>query len=246
MEHLKSLGIETLTLDVQSESSITACVSKLTSLDILVNNAGALLTMPVVDISIPDAKELFDLNVWSYIAITQAFLPLLLKSPKGGMIVNQTSSAAVTILPFQSIYNASKAALVMFSDTLRLELQAFDIKVVDLRSGYVNTNIGKNHMENKQPQLPEGSIYEPAKEEAEKILRQEKLKGQGMEARKWAREVVRDLIKEKPPPVIWRGESAWIARIAAVLPFGLFDNMVKKMIGLDVVERMVREARGLK
>lgn len=47
MTQLTSLGIETLTLDVLSDSSIAACVSKLDKLDILVNNAGACYSMPV-------------------------------------------------------------------------------------------------------------------------------------------------------------------------------------------------------
>ncbi len=47
MTELTSLGIETLTLDVLSDSSITACVNKLSNLDILVNNAGACYSMPV-------------------------------------------------------------------------------------------------------------------------------------------------------------------------------------------------------
>src|ERR1700748_1171583 len=68
MKELSALGIETLTLDVLSDSSIAACVSQLTSLDILVNNAGAGYSMPVSDISITEAKKLFDLNVWSQIA----------------------------------------------------------------------------------------------------------------------------------------------------------------------------------
>lgn len=63
MSNLVSLGIETLQLDVQSKSSIATCVSKVSSLDILVNNAGAQFLMPVVDVSIPEAKKLFDLNV---------------------------------------------------------------------------------------------------------------------------------------------------------------------------------------
>jgi 1-acylglycerone phosphate reductase len=67
---LASLGIKTLTLDVLSDSSIAACVSKLSSLDVLINNAGAEFLMPVSDVSIPDAKKLFDLNDWSYIAMT--------------------------------------------------------------------------------------------------------------------------------------------------------------------------------
>lgn len=177
MEQLTSLGIETLTLDVQSQSSIAACVGKLSSLDILVNNAGMQFLMPVVDVSIPEAKKLFDLNVWSHIAMTQAFLPLLLKSPDG-MIVNQRSVAAVTTLPFQAV---------------------------------------------------------------EKAMRQEEFEDRGMPAQKWAKSVVQDLLKKTPPSVIWRGESAWLTRLASVLPFGMFDGMVKKLTGLDIVERTVRK-----
>ena len=82
MEQLTARGIETLTLNVQSDSSIAACVGKLSSLDILVNNAGATFLMPVVDVSIAEAKKTFELNVWSYIAVTQAFMPLLLESKR--------------------------------------------------------------------------------------------------------------------------------------------------------------------
>ncbi|KAI4160252.1 MAG: hypothetical protein L6R39_000247 [Caloplaca ligustica] len=239
MDQLTTLGIETLTLDVQSESSIAACVGKLPGLDILVNNAGAQYLMPVVDASIPEAKELFDLNLWSHIAVTQAFLPLLLRSPRG-MIVNQTSVGAVTTIPFQAIYNSSKAALAMLSDSLRLELQPFGIAVIDLRTGVVKTNLIKNLNQSKHPSLPKGSIYEPAKETVEKALRQEGFENQGMPAEKWAKLVVQDLLKQKPPPVVWKGESAWLTRIATVLPFGMLDGMVKKLTGLDVVERAVR------
>ncbi|MCJ1371078.1 hypothetical protein MMC20_002293 [Loxospora ochrophaea] len=240
MKQLASLGIETLTLDVQSESSIAACISKLSGLDILVNNAGAQFLMPVVDVPIPEAKRLFDLNVWSHIAMTQAFLPLLLKSPKG-MIVNQTSVGAVTTIPFQAVYNSSKAAMAMFSDSLRLELQPFGIKVVDLRTGVIRTNLIKNMKELNQPSLPKGSIYEPAREAVEKALRQEGFEDTGMPAQKWAELVVQDLLKKSPPSVVWRGESAWLTRIATILPFGMFDGMVKKLTGLDIVEQNVQK-----
>jgi len=86
MSQMLSLGIETLELDVLSGESIARCVGQIMSLDRIVNNAGGGMHMPVSDLSIPEAKRLFDLNVWSHIAVTQAFLPLLLKSK--GMIVN--------------------------------------------------------------------------------------------------------------------------------------------------------------
>ncbi|KAL8647290.1 MAG: hypothetical protein Q9210_005648 [Variospora velana] len=240
MEQIASLGIETLALDVQSEESIAACVNRLSSLDILVNNAGAQYLTPVVDASLSEAKALFDLNVWAHIAVTQAFMPLLLESSHA-MIVNQTSVGAVTTLPFQAIYNSSKAALAMLSDSLRLELQPFGIVVVDLRTGVVKTNLIKNLNQAKHPSLPKGSIYQPAKETVEKALRQEGFEDKGMPAEDWARLVVQDLLKQKPPSVIWRGESAWLTRLATLLPFGMLDGVVKKLSGLDVVERAVRK-----
>ena len=158
MKDLSSRGIDTITLDVQDEASIAACVSQLPSLDMLVNNAGATYVMPIVDADLNEAKKLFDLNVWSHIAVTQAFIPLLLKS-HCGMIVNQTSVGAVTTIPFGAIYNSSKAALAMLSNTLRLELQPFNIKVVDLRTGLVKTKLISNMKESKQPSLPAGRFH---------------------------------------------------------------------------------------
>lgn len=98
--------------------------------------------MPVSDLSIPEAKKLFDLNVWACLAVTQAFLPLLLKSK--GMVVNHTSAASLASIPFQSAYNAFKAAMASFSNMQRLELKPFGIMVVDLKSGFVNSNIYNN------------------------------------------------------------------------------------------------------
>jgi 1-acylglycerone phosphate reductase len=90
MSALKALGIETLTLDVLDEDSIVAYVAKISDrgLDIMVNNAGATYTMLFSDLSIPEAKKL---NIWSYLAVTQAFLLLLLESK--GMMVNHNSAA---------------------------------------------------------------------------------------------------------------------------------------------------------
>ena len=253
MSELDSLdGIELLPLDIQSSSSIANCVNKLSSLDILINNAGGQYPMPVSDVSIAEGKKLFDLNLWSHIAVTQAVLPLLLQS-KGGLIANHTSISACTTFPFLSIYNASKAALAMYSDTLRLELAPFDINVVELRSGLVNSTFIDNNLrrqneggnaEVKKDILPEKSIYQPAKVAVEKILRFDAFVGKGMSCDTWAQGVVSDLLRPKPPGVIWRGENVWLARLATILPFGMLDGLVKKLMGLDQVEKDIREARG--
>lgn len=236
MAHLVSLGVETLTLDVLSDSSIAACVQNIPALDILVNNAGAGYSMPFSDLSIAEGKKIFDLNVWSYLAVTQAFLPLLLKSK--GTIVNHTSVASAMTLPFQSVYNASKAAIAKFSDTQRLELAPFGITVLDLKTGVVSSTIYPKAMDNK---LPKGSIYEIARQDIEKVLRAEEMAGSKMPADQWARGVAQDVLRKTPPPNIWRGSQAWLVWLSTLLPFGMFDGMVKKMTKLDVVEQMARK-----
>ncbi|KAG8531807.1 uncharacterized protein KY384_003443 [Bacidia gigantensis] len=240
MKKLAEQGIETMALDVESESSISTCVSQIPQLDILVNNAGAMYYMPVTDISIAQAKKIFDLNVWSHIAVTQAFIPLIVKSPRG-MIVNQTSAASVTAIPFQSVYSASKAALAMLSATLRLELQPFGIAVVDLRTGGINTGFLESTNKSKTPSLPESSIYQPVKEPVERVLRREGLQGFGPSPEKWAKDVVQDLLRKHPPPEIWRGELAWFAWFATKLPSGMFDGIIKKFSGMDVVEKAMQK-----
>ena len=194
-----------------SDSSIADSVGKLSELDILVNNAGGGYNMPMSDIYIPETKKFFDLNVWSYIAVTQAFLPLLLKSK--GMIVNQTSVASANALPFQSTYSASKAAIAMYFDVLRLELSPFDITVVDLKTGSVKSNFFAN-MDATQLSLPKDSVYEPAR-------------------------VMQDLLKKTPPPNIWRGAQAWLVRLSTILPAGMLTGTAKKITGFDVVEKIL-------
>ncbi|KAG9237400.1 hypothetical protein BJ875DRAFT_156366 [Amylocarpus encephaloides] len=240
MSHISSLGIETLVLDVLSDTSIASCVAKLPSLDILVNNAGAGYTVTVTDIDIAKAKKLFDLNVWSYIAVANAFLPLLMRSKNGGMIINNTSIVSEVALPFQAAYNASKAAVSMFSQIQRLELATFNITVVELKTGVVVSNFLASKEVALPSTVPEESIWVKAKEEVERGLRQDSMVGTGIEAGKWARGVVGDVLKTSPPPVIWRGGSAFLVRLGTVLPFGTLDGTAKKTTGLDVVQDILK------
>ena len=246
MASLKAVNIDTLTLDVTSDDSISACVSEVTRLtggllDVLINNAGAQYNMPISDLPIAEAKKIFDLNVWGCISAIQAFIPLLIKAGDGALIVNHTSAGSLAGLPFQSAYNASKAAFAMFSEILRLELEAFNIKVVDLKTGGVKSNIIPNLT---STELPKDSIYDVAREEAGRMLSGEHLKslqGVYMEADVWAEGVVRDLTKPKPPYQVWRGGQAWMARIGTLLPVGMFDGKLKEITGLDAVIGKIKE-----
>ena len=237
MASLESRGIETFTLDVLSDSSIKACVSEISSLtggtlDILVNNAGGGYNMPVADIEIAKAKELFDLNVWSYITVAQAFLPLLIKSK--GMLVNNTSISSVAPTPHSSVYHASKAAAAMFSDHQRIELAPFGIKVIDLKTGCVHTNFHRNRSDNST--LPEGSIYEPVREETERAIAARHFNNR-QDLTEWSEQVVGDLLKSNPPPQVWRGVESFKTWMEATFSPTVtwFDKAYAKMVGLDLL-----------
>jgi NAD(P)-dependent dehydrogenase (short-subunit alcohol dehydrogenase family) len=264
---LAEQGIQTLALDITSDTSIASGVSAVTAslpptkgLDILINNAAANYTMPLADASLPAARALFDTNVWAQLAVTQAFLPLLLRSTSPStssspspspsnfqpMIVNHTSVGSVAALPFQGIYNASKAALAMLSQTLRMELSPFDIRVIDLKTAGVKTNIIANSNFNNTSQterLPEGSIYGSAREAVEKIMSQEAYVDRGISAEQWAGEVVGLLLGRNPPAVIWRGESASLARVVSAVPCGLMEGVVRRVSGFEEVEGLIRKGR---
>jgi len=90
------------------------------------------------------------------------------------MIINHASVGSRAALPFQGIYNASKAALAMLTETMRLELAAFGIAVIDLKTAGVHTNIiANNNVNAKAGRLPAGFIYEPARKVVEEAMSQE-------------------------------------------------------------------------
>ena len=235
-------GIEKLALDVTSDN-IKECVkevSRLTdgTLDMLVNNAGVGYIMPLSDADLHTSRQVFEINVFARLAVTQAFLPLILKSK--GVIVNQSSIASVVNSPMQGIYSASKAAAAMLNDTLRIELKPFGVKVIELKSGLVHTNFLKNSMGSVQ--LPKSSIYSIAKREVEEKLQGSFYLDGAMKRDEYAKQVVAELMKDNPPIRIWKGGKtyeAWVA--SSIAPTIAFDRALAEMGALGVVAKRVTE-----
>ena len=253
MSSLAAQGIETLAVDVTSAASVAAAVRAVSSslpngrgLDMLINNAGRGYTMPLMDVSLDEAKATFDLNVWAHIAVTQAFLPLLLRSATAGRapaVVNNTSVSSVAALPFLGVYSSSKSALAMLTETLRFELAPLGVRVVELKTGNVRTNIISNLHGGSEKKLPAESVYAPAREIVERSLRQEDFVDYGVPAERWAAEVSALLLARNPPAVVWKGENAFLGWLGTILPRGWLDGYVKKLSGLDKAEEILKESR---
>lgn len=76
--------------------------------------------MPALDIDIEELKTIFDVNLFGVVRMTQAFSTPLIN--RKGLIVNVGSLAAYAPYVFGASYNATKAALLAYGNTLRIEL----------------------------------------------------------------------------------------------------------------------------
>ena len=206
--------------------------------------------MPLADASIEKGRELFELNVWAVLRVTQAFLPLLMKSTHGGMIVNNTSIGSVVSAPLLGVYNASKAAAASMTAALRLELQPFGIKVIDMKTGAVKSQFfqnqklsSNNNTASAGTKLPANTMYAPARADIERILDGAGMEPTMVESDVWAKAVVRDLLGTSPAPVIWRGGNATLVRFSTFLPQWVLDRLLKQVGGIDIVEKRLKEQK---
>ena len=201
--------------------------------------------MTLMDASIEKGQELFELNVWAVLRVTQAFIPLIMKSDNG-MIVNNTSIAGVMGVPLMGIYNASKAAVSSMTLALRAELKPFGIKVVDLKTGSVkseffgNQNLRSSGQASSVARLPENSIYAPAKAEVEAAFNGDFIRSSAVGSDVWAKSVVHDLLKTSPPPNIWNGGSSTLIRIATMLPQWMID-FIMTQAGFQAISKKLGE-----
>ena len=151
---------------------------------------------------------MYDVNVFGVIAVTQGFAPLLIASK--GTIVNIGSIAGYCPVPWQGFYNASKAAIHLLSDQLRLELLPFGVKCICVIAGGIRTRFWENVY--SPPALPESSIYLPARKEIESIMNGElmkKEKGRNADVDVYAEAVVNNALKSNPTVQHWVGSSTW-------------------------------------
>ncbi len=136
-------GLHPVIMDVTDGGSIQAAVAHVSeilagsNLDGLVNVAGIGLATPLEYVTQDDLRRLFDVNVFGQLAVTQAFLPLLHRSR--GRIVNMSSVGAHIAIPFGGVLNACKAAFGTLSDTLRMELRPFGIRVSTIEPAAIST-----------------------------------------------------------------------------------------------------------
>ena len=146
----KNSTINLIKSNINIKNDISECLNyvfqKEGKIDILINNAGIGFTGPIEESSLSDVESLFKTNFFGPLEMIKQVLPIMRKNG-GGLIINITSIAAYIGLPFRGIYCASKSALEIITESLRMEVKEFNINIVNIAPGDFKTDIVKRRID---------------------------------------------------------------------------------------------------
>lgn len=107
---------------------VRAAVEEFGHIDAVINNAGYAVFGAVEEHSEKEAKDLFDVNVFGTLWMTQAILPVF-REQGSGHILQLSSVLGINSLPTMGLYSATKFAVEGFSEALQEEVKEFGIKI---------------------------------------------------------------------------------------------------------------------
>jgi 3-oxoacyl-[acyl-carrier protein] reductase len=153
-EEMRSLGVEVYKSDVRSEADVKTLFQTVGGVDILVNNAGVSLIKQIQDVSVEEFDDLFAVNVrGAFLCAREAAKKMIDK--QSGLIVNISSVWGEVGASCESVYSASKAALIGFTKALAKELAPSKIPVNAIAFGVIDTDMNRCLSEEERVALAE-------------------------------------------------------------------------------------------
>lgn len=136
----REMGLETYKTDVSDEKQVQELFTHFKTLDILVNNAGVSLIKQIQDVSYAEYQRLFAVNMGGAFLCTREAAKRMI-SQKNGLIVNISSVWGEVGASCESVYAASKAALIGFTKSLAKELGWSGVRVNAVSPGVIDTKM---------------------------------------------------------------------------------------------------------
>ncbi|MBF4770529.1 oxidoreductase [Nocardioides agariphilus] len=229
MSGLADSGVQTFAMDVTDDASMVDGVQRIIDeqgrLDVLVNNAGYGSYGAVEDVPIDEARRQFEVNIFGLARLVQLALPAMRKQ-QSGRIINISSVGGKFYEPLGAWYHATKFALEGLSDSLRLELAPFGIKVVIVEPGPIITEwntIARDGL----VEISRGGAYEERSQRIYKTMERGDTGWAGTDPDVVAKKIVKAATARHPAiryPVGKGAGSLVLAR--RLLPDRVFDAMI--------------------
>ncbi|UBF29002.1 SDR family oxidoreductase [Kovacikia minuta CCNUW1] len=240
--HCRKAGAEVLVSPVdlaqldQAKGVVEKALNQFGQIDVLVNNAGYGQMGPVELVPPSACQQQFVVNVLGPLALIQAVIPSM-RDRGGGRIINISSIGGRTAFPLGGLYSASKFALESLSDTLRMELEPFNIQVSVIEPGPVSTqffDVAAKEIRQIISQ-PEETPYRLAFKKMEGLEQQ-------TSANAWTSEqvaevIIKAMVARRPHPryVAATGGEILLFLLNKVLPRKAVDRFWQRFYGIDQV-----------
>jgi len=218
----QSQGVTMVPLDVRSDESVRACIAEVGRLDVLVNNAGYSLTGAAEETNVDEAKAQLETNFFGVVRMVNAVLPGM-RAGGAGKIINISSLAGNTAIPFSAFYSASKFAVEGYSEALWYEVRPFGISVSLVEPGFVNTPIAEASPAAARP-LP---AYDASRKSMLAAFAHN-LEA-GIPPEQVARRVLQ-IVEHRSPALRYPvgAQATWLPRLRTVVPWKVYAAGVRK------------------
>ncbi len=219
-----------IAMDVNSDESVNAAVAKIIaaegSIDAVVCNAGNGIAGAVEDTDVQEAKYQFETCFFGAHRVIRAVLPHMRKAGFG-RIVTVSSVAAVVPIPYQTFYSSAKAALLIYTESLSMEVKGFGIQCCSILPGDTKTGFTSARKCTRQAE-DAASPYRAAFKRS--VGRMEHDEQNGMPASKIAAAVVRQLSRRRMRPILTpRIDYKAVTFLIRILPTRLMLFLVGKI-----------------
>jgi NAD(P)-dependent dehydrogenase (short-subunit alcohol dehydrogenase family) len=226
--------IEPVIIDITNPDHIQALATRVNgdpqgrTVRALVNNAAIQVNVPIEVFAIDEWRNMFEVNLFGQVAVTQALLPALIRST--GRVVNISSVGGKVAMAAYGPYAGTKFALEAVSDSLRRELAPFGVEVVVVEPGAVRTEMLDRAMATaheltsamtSEQRRRYGGLVQAVNAQAESSTKS------GLPAEAAATVIAKAITARKPRTRYTVGrDAALITRLARILPDRALDRVL--------------------
>ncbi len=161
-----------LSVPGQAEILAAQALEEAGHVDALFNNAGIGYFALMEEATEENIRHLFEVNTFSPIALVTALIPHM-KKRRSGRIINIVSAAGRVPIPTVGVYGGSKSALAVMANTMRLELEAAGIEVINVYPGTIDSSFEENALreENRPGLCPRDHCGVPKWDIADQVMK---------------------------------------------------------------------------